>query len=58
MKIGKQANLHYGTISETITSNLLNLANKSISNNVWTKVREILTKDTWNITNIPRNIKL
>jgi hypothetical protein len=58
MKIGKQANLHYGTISETITSNLLNLANKSISNNVWTKVREILTKDTWNIANISRNIIL
>jgi hypothetical protein len=58
MKIGKQANLHYGTISETITYNLLNLTNKSISNNVWTKVREILTKDTWNIANISRNIIL
>jgi hypothetical protein len=58
MELGKQANLHYGTVSETIMSNLFVLTTKSLNDNVWVITRELLTRHTWNIARMSTNIIL
>jgi hypothetical protein len=58
MNIGKQANLHYGTVSETITSNLFVLTTTLLNDNVWAITRELLTRHTWNIARMSTNIIL
>ena len=67
MNIGKQANLHYGTVSETITSNLFVLTTTLLNDskrlevendNVWVITRELLTRHTWNIARMSTNIIL
>ena len=58
MVLGDKANLHYGTISETITSKLFVLTTTLLNDNVWVITRELLTRHTWNIASMSTNIVL
>lgn len=58
MILGDKANLHYGTISYTISSNLFVLTSTLLNDNVWVITRELLTRHTWNIARMSTNIVL
>lgn len=58
MELGEKANLHYGTISETITSKLFILTTTLLNDDVWVITRELLTRHTWNISRMSTNIIL
>lgn len=58
MILGDKANLHYGTISDTIMSNLFILTSTLLNDNVWVITRELITRHTWNIASMSTNIVL